>query len=45
MGGVIGWQWRREWKDIQFSYGELDFKIPVGFLILDGLQVLRYMSL
>lgn len=45
MGGVIGWQWKRAWKAIQFSYGELDFKIPVGLLILDGLQVLRYMSL
>lgn len=34
-----------EWEDFQFSYGKLDFKILVGLLILDGLQVLGYMSL
>lgn len=35
----------RERGDLQLHYGELDFKIPVGLLSLDGQRVFGYMSL
>lgn len=35
----------RQRGDLQLGCGELDFKIPVGLLSLDGQQVLGYMSL
>lgn len=49
---VINWvrrngrsQWKGQWEDVQLSFGELDFKVPVGLLSLDVQQVLGYMSL
>ena len=45
MGGVTGWQWWGDWEDLQFSFGEVYLKVPVGLPCLDVQQVLGHRSL